>query len=307
MPRHADKLNMLLLDEDFDCEVLFDEPAAKHTTYRCGGPFKVYCNVNSVGALQDLLRACKETNTSFEMIGKGSNLLVSDEGFDGVVCTLGRDFRKTNLDKETCMITAGAGVAFAKVSQLAFNNMLAGLEFAVGIPGTIGGALGMNAGTGGVGLCDVVSSVSILDKNDDFKLKKITRDEFEYGYHTSQIVKLGYAVECEIALEKSKTWDLKVHMEQKLKQRNATQPLGHNCGSVFKNPDGDSAGRLIEAAGLKGTRIGGAEISELHANFFPNVDNCKAQDVMDLINLARNTVKEKFGVELEPEVKFLGF
>lgn len=307
MPRHADKLNMLLLDEDFDCEVLFDEPAAKHTTYRCGGPFKVYCNVNSVGALQDLLHACKETNTSFEMIGKGSNLLVSDEGFDGVVCTLGRDFRKTNLDKETCMITAGAGVAFAKVSQLAFNNMLAGLEFAVGIPGTIGGALGMNAGTGGVGLCDVVSSVSILDKNDDFKLKKITRDEFEYGYHTSQIVKLGYAVECEIALEKCKTWDLKVHMEQKLKQRNATQPLGHNCGSVFKNPDGDSAGRLIEAAGLKGTRIGGAEISELHANFFPNVDNCKAQDVMDLINLARNTVKEKFGVELEPEVKFLGF
>ena len=306
-PKHANALSALFLDDSFDCEVLFNEPATRHTTYHCGGPFKFFCTVNTIESLQKLLRACDSTDMPFFMIGKGSNLLVSDEGFDGVACSLGRDFRKVNIDEEKCLITAGAGVSFAKVSQLAFNNMLSGLEFAVGIPGTVGGALGMNAGTGGVGLCDVISSVSILDINNDYRLKKLCKDDFNFGYHYSEIQKLGIAVECEIELKKCKTWDLKLHMEEKLKKRNKTQPGGHNCGSVFKNPEGDSAGRLIEQAGLKGTRIGGAEISELHANFFPNVDNAKSQDIMDLIRLAQTEVKEKFGVLLEPEVQFLGF
>ena len=306
-PKHASGLNRLLLDDSIDAEILLDEPASAHTTYQCGGNFKYFATANSISALQQILRTCQNSGVETYIIGKGSNLLVSDSGFNGMAVALGVDFRHANLDEENSLIVAGSGVSFAKVSQMAYSNNLSGLEFSVGIPGTIGGALGMNAGTSGVGLCDVVQSVSILDANDNWRLRKLTKDNFSYGYHESSLSDLGVSVECEIPLKKTVTSNLKTAMEEKLRRRNATQPLGHNCGSVFKNPEADSAGRLIEECGLKGTRIGGAEISELHANFFPNVDNAKAQDVMDLILLAQEQVQAKFGVKLEPEVQLLGF
>ena len=305
--KHASGLNQLLVDENIDAEITLDEPAATHTTYQCGGNFKYFATANTISALQQILRTCAASGVDVFIIGKGSNLLVSDSGFDGMVVQLGVDFRHAKLDETQTRIIAGAGVAFAKVSQMAYSNNLSGLEFSVGIPGTIGGALGMNAGTGGIGLCDVVSSVSILDANNNWSLTKMTKENFSHGYHQSSITKHGIAVECEIPLIKTVTSNLKNAMEEKLRKRNESQPLGHNCGSVFKNPEGDSAGRLIEECGLKGTRIGGAEISRLHANFFPNVDNAKAQDVMSLIRLAQGQVKAKFGIDLEPEVQFLGF
>lgn len=306
-PKHANPFDQLIMDSSIDADFLIDEPAAQHTTYACGGNFKNFVTANTVGALQQILRTCKKCDVDVFVIGRGSNLLVSDRGFDGMVVSLGTDFRHLKLDEETNTIIAGAGVSFAKVSQLAYDNNLSGLEFSVGIPGTVGGALGMNAGTCGVGLCDVVSSVSILDKNDNYTLKKIKKEDFDFGYHTSALRDLGVALECEIPLTLSKTRDLQVIMEEKLKARNASQPLGHNCGSVFKNPEGMSAGKLIEDCGLKGKRIGGAEISPLHANFIPNVEDADAQDVMDLILLAQEEVFKKFGVKLEPEVQFLGF
>lgn len=306
-PKHANPFDQLIMDPSIDAEFLIDESAALHTTYACGGIFKHFVIANTISALQQILRTCKKCGVEVFMIGRGSNLLVSDRGFDGLVVSLGTDFRNLKLDEETNTIIAGAGVSFAKVSQLAYANNLSGLEFSVGIPGTVGGALGMNAGTCGVGLCDVVSSVSILDKNDNYSLKKIKKEDFTFGYHTSALRDLGVALECEIPLSVSKTRDLQVTMDEKLKQRNALQPLGHNCGSVFKNPEGMSAGKLIEDCGLKGTRIGGAEISPMHANFFPNVGDATSQDVMDLILLAKEEVFKKFGVELEPEVQFLGF
>lgn len=307
IPKHADALSRLLVDENIDAEILLDEPAASHTTYHCGGNFKYYACANSISALQQILRTCDASGVETYIIGKGSNLLVSDDGFDGMAVSLGVDFRNVKLIEEKQMIVAGAGVSFAKVSQMAYSNNLSGLEFSVGIPGTIGGALGMNAGTGGVGLCDVVSSVAVLDARENWALRKMTKENFSYGYHYSSLSEVGVAVECEIPLTKTVTSNLKTSMEEKLRKRNESQPLGHNCGSVFKNPEGDSAGRLIEECGLKGMRIGGAEISELHANFFPNVDNAKAHDVFSLIRLAQSEVKEKFGVELEPEVQLLGF
>ena len=307
IPKHADALSRLLVDASIDAEILLDEPASAHTTYQCGGNFKYFATANSISALQQILRTCKEAGVETYIVGKGSNLLVSDSGFDGMAVQLGIDFRHAKLSENETSIVAGAGVAFAKVSQMAYSNNLSGLEFSVGIPGTIGGALGMNAGTGGVGLCDVVSSVSILSSQNNFVLTKMTKEDFGHGYHYSCISECGVAVECEIPLTKTVTSNLKKEMEEKLKKRNATQPLGHNCGSVFKNPEGESAGRLIEECGLKGRRIGGAEISELHANFIPNVNDAKSSDVMALIRLAQSEVKAKFGIDLEPEVQLLGF
>lgn len=307
IPKHGNSLMKLLTSDAFDADVSFDEPASAHTTYQCGGNFKYFVVANSISALQEVLRKAVETGTDYFVIGKGSNTLVSDSGFDGLAVSLGRDFRNLTCDENTGKIIAGAGVSFARVSQTAFSNALCGLEFAVGIPGTIGGALGMNAGTEGVGLGDVVTSVSFLDKNDDFQLKKLNGSEISWGYHTSELGDLGVAVECELDLQKEHGAGLKAKMEEKLARRNATQPAGHNCGSVFKNPEGDSAGRLIEECGLKGTRIGGAEISTKHANFIPNVDDASATDVKALIDLARESVKEKFDIELEPEVILLGF
>lgn len=306
-PKHASELSRLLLDEELDAEILFDEPASSHTTYRCGGNFRYFASANSIFALQQILRCCESSGVQTFIIGKGSNLLVSDSGFDGMAVQLGVDFRNAKFDESSSTIISGAGVSFAKISQMAYVNNLSGLEFSVGIPGTVGGALGMNAGTGGVGLCDVVSYVSLLDKKDNYSLKKLSKDEFSFGYRTSSLSEIGVAVECEIPLTLAENSNLKFEMEKKLRKRNESQPLGHNCGSVFKNPQGESAGRLIEECGLKGKRIGGAEISSLHANFFPNVDDAKAQDVFDLIELAKSEVYAKFGIELEAEVKLLGF
>ena len=228
-PKHASGLNRLLLDDSIDAEILLDEPASSHTTYQCGGNFKYFATANTISALQQILRTCKACGVKTYVIGRGSNLLVSDEGFDGMAVSLGMDFRHAKLDEDKSIIVAGAGVSFAKVSQMAYSNNLSGLEFSVGIPGTIGGALGMNAGTGGVGLCDVISTVSILDETENWRLRKLTKVDFTYGYHHSSIGDFGVSVECEIPLTKTATSNLKAEMEKKLRKRHETQPLGHNC------------------------------------------------------------------------------
>ena len=307
MPKHLNALDQLLANDNFDADVFFKESASMHTTYKCGGDFKYYVVAHSIFALQSLLRAAYEVGIPYYMIGKGSNLLVSDDGFDGVVISLGNDFRYLNYDENLSTVTCGAGVSFARLCQFAFTNSLSGLEFAVGIPGTIGGALCMNAGTGGVGIGDVVKSISILDVNDNFSLKNCRGEEMEWSYHSSSLYKNAIALECKVSLKKYAGADLQMRMDEKLKSRNAKQPLGFNCGSVFKNPEGDYAARLIEECGLKGRRIGGAEICEKHANFFSNVDAASASDVKALIDLAQDRVYEKFQIKLEPEVKLLGF
>lgn len=305
--RHATcALEALLVDRTFDADVYPDEPMNRHTMYRIGGPARFYVKVATVGALKRLVDACVASGVAWVASGRGSNLLVADEGFDGVVISLGRDFRTMRFDEETSRFCVGAGVPLSSVVQEAFRRSLSGLEFAVGTPGTVGGAVRMNAGTREVGIGSRVASVTTLRPGEG--LKRQDGSAISWGYRCSSFASDEVVVECELSVEPADPYLLRGKMEASHTRRKKTQPLTlPSCGSVFRNPEGASAGQLIEAVGLKGTRAGGAQISEVHANFIVNKGNATAHDVVALINLARSKVYEAYGIELQPEVRFLGF
>lgn len=305
--KHTDALSALLLDKSLDAEIAYDEPLSSHTIYGIGGPADYFIVANSIASLQGVLRAANATNTDWFLLGKGSNILVSDNGFRGVIITLGRDFRKIAVDDETFVCTVGAGVSLGHLTQEAFSKPLKGLEFSVGIPGSVGGALYMNAGSRNSWIGERVRSITYLDINDNFNMKKIPAREINWEYRSSSLSELGIAIECELQLEKDATGQSKASMEEYLKKRNASQPNGRSCGSVFKNPPNESVGKLIEDAGLKGRKVGGACISDIHANFIINEGSASANDVLALINLIKSTIAEKYNIELECEVRMLGF
>ena len=304
--RHTSPLEALLVDDAFDGDVYPAEPMARHTMYRIGGPARFYVQVASVGALKHLVEVCEASGVPWVAVGRGSNLLVSDEGYPGVVVTLGRDFRTCRFDEDAKRFCVGAGVPLSSVVQEAFRRSLAGLEFAVGTPGTVGGALRMNAGSRDEWIGSRVVSVTTLDARKG--LMRRAGDEISWGYRSSSFAPDEVIVECELSVEPAAPFYLRGKMEASHTRRKKTQPLSlPSCGSVFRNPEGDSAGRLIEAVGLKGCTIGGAQVSEVHANFIVNKGTATARDVMDLIELARYKVYETYGIELQPEVRFLGF
>ena len=305
--RHAcSPLEALLVDSSFEADVYPDEPMRRHTMYRIGGPARFYVQVASIGALKRLVQACQNTSTPWVAVGRGSNLLVADEGFPGVVITLGRDFRACRFDEQTCRFCVGAGVPLSSVVQEAFRRSLSGLEFAVGTPGTVGGALRMNAGTREQGIASQVVSVTTLSPARGLVRREAA--DIEWGYRTSSFAPDEVIVECELSVKPADPYLLRGKMEASHARRKKTQPLTlPSCGSVFKNPEGGSAGQLIEAVGLKGVRAGDAQISEVHANFIVNRGNATARDVLELINVARSKVYEAYGIELQPEVRFLGF
>lgn len=305
--RHAcSPLEALLVDSSFEADVYPDEPMRRHTMYRIGGPARFYVQVASIGALKRLVQACQNTSTPWVAVGRGSNLLVADEGFPGVVITLGRDFRACRFDEQTCRFCVGAGVPLSSVVQEAFRRSLSGLEFAVGTPGTVGGALRMNAGTREQGIASQVVSVTTLSPARGLVRREAA--DIEWGYRTSSFAPDEVIVECELSVKPADPYLLRGKMEASHTRRKKTQPLTlPSCGSVFKNPEGGSAGQLIEAVGLKGVRAGDAQISEVHANFIVNRGNATARDVLELINVARSKVYEAYGIELQPEVRFLGF
>ncbi len=304
--RHASALDALLVDDKFDGDVYPGEPMSRHTTYRIGGPARYYVQVGSVHALKRLVEACGQMDVPWVVVGRGSNLLVADAGFPGVVVSLGRDFRSSRFDEVANRFCVGAGVLLSSVVQDAFHRSLAGLEFAVGTPGSIGGALRMNAGSREEWLGSRVSSVTTYSLAAGLVRRAGT--EVEWGYRTSSFSPDEVLVECELAVEPADPFFIRGKMEAFLAKRRKTQPLNDpSCGSVFKNPEGASAGALIEGAGLKGMRVGGAQVSEVHANFIVNTGDATAQDVCALIDLARTKVLEAYGVELSPEVRFLGF
>lgn len=304
--KHASPVQSLLVDGAFDGEVLVSEPMGKHTTYRIGGPAAFYVRVDSLGCLTQLIEACKAQGMPYFVAGRGSNLLVSDDGYEGVVITLGRDFRNHEVREDATSIVAGAGVLLSAVVQEALRNSLAGMEFAVGTPGTLGGALRMNAGSAVDWVGSRVRSVTSLTP--EGKLIKRMGSEISWGYRSTSFP-LGEAIlECELTLKQGDPFFIQGKMEGNLARRKKSQPLGQpSCGSVFRNPAGESAARLIDQAGLKGTQVGGAQISTKHANFIVNTGGAKARDVVQLIDLARTKVEEDYGIELTPEVKFLGF
>lgn len=304
--RHTSPLQALLVDERFDGDVYPNEPMARHTTYRIGGPARFYVRANSVGAFTQLVDACGKEGVSWVVVGRGSNLLVSDEGFPGVVITLGRDFRVMRVDEERGRILAGAGVMLSSVVQEAFTRSLAGLEFAVGTPGTLGGALRMNAGSRGEWIGSRVASVTTFSPGAG--LSRRSGAELAWGYRSSSFDPDEAVLECELSVEKADPFYIRGKMEAGLANRKKSQPMNEpSCGSVFKNPEGTSVGRLIEELGLKGRRLGGAQVSERHANFIVNTGSATAQDVLGLIDLIQAKVSESYGIELTPEVRLLGF
>lgn len=304
--KHADPLDSLLAKEDFNGDVFLSEPMSRHTSYRIGGEARYYVRVHSEYALVSLIDVCSVHDINYIVVGKGSNLLVCDKGYDGVVIALGRDFKKYSYCEDACVYTIGAGVILNSVVLDAFRRGLSGLEWAVGTPGTFGGAIRMNAGSGSDWISSHIKSVTCYERPKG--IVKYSRDEIDWGYRSCGLDSNSVVLSCEINVEDADQPHLHGRMEGSLARRKRSQPLNFpSCGSVFKNPEGKSAGALIEQAGLKGRAIGGARISEVHANFIVNENKASAQDVMDLIELAQGSVLEKFGVHLQLEVKLIGF
>jgi UDP-N-acetylmuramate dehydrogenase len=280
-----------------------DESLARHTTYRIGGPAALFVECATVADLSAATSILLEEQVEWTVLGKGSNVLAADTGYEGAIVTLGRDFKRHSIDGDH--LRSGAGVILAAVVQDAFKVGLSGLEFAVGVPGTVGGALAMNAGSRDEWIGAIVESVTVFTPG--VGLAGVRGPEVTWGYRRSDLPSRGIIVEAVLRVIESDQVDIRRAMEASLRRRKRTQPLKMpSAGSVFVNPEGDSAGRLIEAAGLKGASVGGAMVSDVHCNFIVNVGGATAADVVALVRLIRDTVKDTNGIELRPEIRFLG-
>lgn len=284
--------------------VLPTEALSKHTTFKTGGAAKALVYVCDEEKLKAVIKLCKDEKEPFFILGNGSNLLVSDEGFDGIVIKLSGDFLKTSVEGDR--LIAGAGVILSKVCMLARDNSLAGLEFAFGIPGTVGGAMVMNAGAYGGEMNAVVESVRLLEA--DGTVRDYLNDELEFGYRDSILKhKDLIALRTVFKLERGNKTEIAAKMDELLGRRREKQPLEFpSAGSTFKRPEGYYAGKLIEDAELKGLRVGGASVSVKHSGFIVNDQNATSKDIDELINLVRSKVRDKFNVTLEPEVIRIG-
>lgn len=280
-----------------------EEPMARHTSYRIGGRAGLYVVCDSMSELISVTSILAEEEVEWTVLGKGTNVLVADSGYRGAVLVLGREFRRREFADER--LEAGAGCVLAHLVREAYARGAAGLEFAVGVPGTLGGALVMNAGTREEWIGAVVESVTVFEPGAG--LCRLRGDEVEWGYRRTDLQGRGVIVEAQLRLPPGDLVDVRRRMDAAFRRRARTQPRGKpSAGSVFRNPEGDSAGRLIESAGMKGRRVGGAAVSEVHANFIVNEGGATARDVLELMHLVRESVKEEHGVELTPEVRFLG-
>lgn len=291
------------LKDGLSGSVVVDEPLKRHTSLRIGGPAALFVECATISDLAFATQVLAEEEVEWTVLGKGSNVLASDTGYPGAVLILGRDFKRHSLAGDH--LKSGAGVLLAALVQDAFKAGLSGLEFAVGIPGTVGGALAMNAGTRDEGIGSKVESVTLFVPGRG--LVGIRGPEVAWGYRYSDLPRRGIIVETVLRVTGSDEVGIRRSMEASLRRRKRTQPLGvPSAGSTFVNPEGDSAGRLIEAAGLKGFKIGGAAVSDVHANFIVNTGDATAEDIVALIFVIKETVRELNGIELKPEVRFLG-
>ncbi|MEW8978682.1 MAG: UDP-N-acetylmuramate dehydrogenase [Symbiobacterium sp.] len=281
-----------------------DEPLKRHTTFRIGGPADYLVQVANRQELSGLLRLAGEEGLPVYILGNGSNLLVSDEGVRGLVLSLTGEFGRLAVEGST--VRVGGGYNLPKLAYEVQKRGLGGIEFACAIPGTVGAGLVINAGAHGGDLSQVVTEATVVWG--DGREQRLTRDEIGFGYRSTRLQGTSaIVVEVVMALHPADPAELQGAMRQHLERRRATQPLGHpNAGSIFKNPPGDYAGRLIELAGLKGARVGDAQVSEKHANFIVNLGQATAKDVLMLMDRVRSTVEQRFGVRLEAEVKIWG-
>lgn len=283
--------------------VILDEPMKDHTSFKAGGPVDIMVLPENYEEIQKTIGLCTQNNVPYFIIGNGSNLLVRDKGIRGVVIKL----RK--LDKiaaEGNKLIAQSGVLLSDLSKKALEESLTGLEFACGIPGCIGGAVAMNAGAYNGEIVNVIESALVI--TDDGHLKKLSKDELELGYRMSAILKYHYTVlEATFNLEKGEFDCINKTINDLQKRREDKQPLEFaSAGSTFKRPQGYFAGKLIEDAGLKGLKVGDAEVSVKHSGFIINKGNASASDILNLIAKVQQAVHDKFGVDLHPEVRIIG-
>lgn len=284
-------------------QVRCGESMGRHTTFRTGGPAAYFVEPATTGELATVLELCRQQQMPYYILGNGSNLLVSDQGYDGVVVEMGKAWSQVTVTGNC--LTAGAGTMLVSVARGALKASLTGLEFAAGIPGTVGGAVVMNAGAYGSEIKQVLRRVTVLTA--EGTVKQLDASELELGYRTSCIRKCGYVVlAAEFELQPGDSAAILARMEELSEQRRSKQPLEYpSAGSTFKRPEGYFAGKLIEDAGLRGFRVGGAQVSEKHCGFVINYDHATAADIMDLCREVQRKVKEQFGVSLELEVKIL--
>ncbi|MEE0810233.1 UDP-N-acetylmuramate dehydrogenase [Blautia sp.] len=280
------------------------EPMSRHTTFRIGGPADFYLCPHSTKEVQEIVEICKEEKLPYFVLGNGSNLLVSDKGYRGVVIQLWKNF--SDITVKDCCIQAKAGALLSKVAAEALEAGLTGMEFASGIPGTIGGAAFMNAGAYGGEMKDIIKSVKVLDTQGEVRI--LPKEELKMGYRTSIVKEKGYTVlSVELELAKGNQEEIRNTMEDLKERRTSKQPLEMpSAGSTFKRPEGYFAGKLIMDSGLRGFSVGGAQVSEKHCGFVVNKGGATAMDVLTLIREVQRKVKEQFGVDLETEVRFLG-
>ena len=296
----------LTLDGAVDADIFRDERMSHRTSYRIGGPAAMLAVVHSISALTRVIDVLASQGVDWVVVGKGSNLLVSDDGFDGCVIVLGRDFSRVEASEAAATVCAGAAVPLSKVVTTAAKAQLTGLEFACGIPGTLGGAISMDAGTRREWIGQRVQSLVVYRPGTG--LMRRAGSEVEWGYRWCGLGPSDIVLEATLALEPGVRAEIDERMEARFSARRSTQPMGKpSCGSVFRNPEGPKgAARLVEDCGLKGYAHGGAQVSPAHANFIVNNGNATAADVLSVMRTMHDRVREATGVDLQPEVKFLG-
>lgn len=285
-------------------DICLNEPMKNHTSFKIGGEAKILVEPSSVDHLKKVMMLITEMGINYHIIGNGSNLLVKDGGFNGVIVKISDKMNAVRIDGEA--VYAEAGILLSTLSKRIMENSLTGFEFASGIPGTLGGAVFMNAGAYGGEMKDIVQSVIVMDKKG--KVFEMTNGDLRFGYRSSSIQDNDYIVlEAKMKFEKGCIDEIKATTNDLTKKRTTKQPLSvPSAGSTFKRPEGHFAGQLIEESGLRGIRHGGAMVSDLHCGFVVNTGDATAKDVLELISTIKKIVLDNFSVELEPEVRVIG-
>ena len=289
-----------------DADFVRDEPLSRRTSYRIGGPAALVAHVRDYAALVRTVGVLADEGVRWVVLGKGTNVLADDAGYDGCVILLEGEFSRVNVSVEDATVTAGAGAALSRVVNEALRAGLSGIEPCVGVPGTFGGAISMNAGSRREWIGRRVRDLVVYRPGEG--MHRYEGGEIEWGYRATSIPTSEVILEATLSLMPADKDAIAADMDARLRRRRQSQPLSHpSCGSVFRNPPDRSVGALIESCGLAGASQGGAQISEAHANFIVNRGGATSSDVLALMTRAHDAVRARYGIDLAPEVKFLGF
>lgn len=283
-------------------KIFTNEPMSKHTSFKIGGPAEIFVKINNVEELKLIIKISKQAEVPITVVGNGSNLLVSDDGIRGIVLKI--EFDKIEIE-ESGKLKVGSGVKLAFLAQKCLKEKLEGFEFASGIPGTIGGAIRMNAGAHGSEMKDIVKKITCMTR--DGKIQVISNEEAKFEYRNSIFSQNDYIIlEAEIQLRKGNPEEIRSKMDEYATYRKEKQPIEYpNAGSTFKRGNDFITAKLIDECGLKGYQIGGAQVSEKHAGFIINKENATAEDVKQLMKYVEEQVYNKFGKKIEPEIEII--